>query len=241
MAYKTLSIKQSYFRMFQKDNLRDVEIVSDEFLREFSLRWICYIVMLQVCGNGIGFLSAPLILQASKDLLSIVKFFIYTHCHRKVYLHIFQFQAIGRSTNGSTIRLGVSMKTMILLGLMIMFTTCCQISAVCTPFTYTRGSACSENLAASTFPACSSMNLTFERGFCELQNPEDLIRLESMARVLGRETVKIWGYFRHIPRFSTIYLSNAIIIFDKSFHSLAVGIPDKYERDSRDVFTEFYS
>ena len=138
--------------MFQKDNLRDVEIVSDEFLREFSLRWICYIVMLQVCGNCIGFLSAPLILQAGKDLLSIVKNFIYTHCHRKVYLHIFQFQAIGRSTNGSTIRLGVSMKTMILLGLMIMFTTCCQISAVCTPFTYTRGSACSENLAASTFP-----------------------------------------------------------------------------------------
>ena len=81
-----------------------------------------------------------------------------------------------------------------------------------TPFIYIRGSACSENLAASTYPACSTMNLTFERGFCEIQKPEDLVPLESVARVLSHEKVHIrdgitkstFSFALHFPFFIII-------------------------------------
>ena len=67
------------------------------------------------------------------------------------------------------------------------------VAATCTPFTYIRGSACSDNLAASTFPACSSINLTTELDFCELQSNGDVEYLGSVARVLGRNMVSmIW-------------------------------------------------
>ena len=70
-------------------------------------------------------------------------------------------------------------------------TVCNPAAATCTPFTYTRDSACSANLVASTFPACSSMNLTTELDICELQSNDDLEYLGSVARVLGRNTVDI--------------------------------------------------
>ena len=64
------------------------------------------------------------------------------------------------------------------------------VVATCTPFTYNRGSPCSDNLAASTFPARSSMDLTTELDFCELQSNDDLVYLESVARILGSKTVR---------------------------------------------------
>ena len=36
------------------------------------------------------------------------------------------------------------------------------VGAICTSFTYNRGSACSDNLTVSTFSACSSKNLTVD-------------------------------------------------------------------------------
>ena len=65
------------------------------------------------------------------------------------------------------------------------------VVATCTPFNYVRGSACLGDLAASTFPSCSSMNLTTELDICKLQFNDDLEYLGSVARVLGKNMVNI--------------------------------------------------
>ena len=76
-----------------------------------------------------------------------------------------------------------------LAGLLMMWLIYLSAGATCTPFVYNRGSTCSSNLAASTYPVCSSMNLTFKLEFCEIHSIGDLQSLQSVARVLGRSTV----------------------------------------------------
>ena len=66
-----------------------------------------------------------------------------------------------------------------------------HISALCTPFAYNRESDCSNALANSTSQACSEMNLTTDRGFCELRSLADIEYLESVARILGTTKLSV--------------------------------------------------
>ena len=75
--------------------------------------------------------------------------------------------------------------------LVVVYSVPTTVSASCTPLVYNRGSDCSNSLAASSYPACSSMNLTANRGICELQSLNDLTELTSVARVMGSQTVII--------------------------------------------------
>ena len=93
-----------------------------------------------------------------------------------------------------TFRLGSSMMydgTTILLRLAMVSILGKHISALCTPFAYNRESDCSNALANSTSQACSEMNLTTDRGFCELRSLADIEYLESVARILGTTKLSV--------------------------------------------------
>ena len=66
-------------------------------------------------------------------------------------------------------------------------------SLTCSPFVYTRNAVCSEKLAANDYSPCGTMDLGEERGFCEIQSADDLIAIESVARVMIEETVSLWN------------------------------------------------
>ena len=108
------------------------------------------------------------------------------HCaHSKL------FSAYSIESLLSFVLSNMSLKTLILRGLFILSPVLSQSSGACSSFVYNRATSCSNNLAASTFPTCRTVNITFERGFCEVQTIEDLKILQSVARVLGRQAVCI--------------------------------------------------
>ena len=90
-----------------------------------------------------------------------------------------------------------------LVGLLMLWLIYHPSTATCTPFAYGRDSACSSNLAASTHPVSSSMNLNFERDFCEIKSIDDLRSLQSVARIFGRNMVNAHKIFvnscHHLP------------------------------------------
>ena len=77
-----------------------------------------------------------------------------------------------------------------------------RIESVCTPFSYYRQPECSDSLAASTFPLCSSMNLSLERKACEVESLDDMDALWTIARVLGLGYVSL-TYSRVDSRFAS--------------------------------------
>ena len=64
--------------------------------------------------------------------------------------------------------------------------------STCKPFVIDRhNSICAEALAAGSYPKCSSLNATVERGFCEMSSLDDLDTLLNVARVLGHNDASI--------------------------------------------------
>ena len=60
----------------------------------------------------------------------------------------------------------------------------CETSATCVP-SCTHNSNCAKRLAANNYTACRSMNITVDRGLCELHSPDDYISIEPVVRVMG--------------------------------------------------------
>ena len=98
----------------------------------------------------------------------------------------------GERRSATTFPDMLSLSTMNFVGLIILSTVFTHASGVCAPFKYERDTPCAVNLAASAFTPCSTINMTLERSFCELQSINDLVHLESFVRVLGYKTVCMW-------------------------------------------------
>ena len=78
-------------------------------------------------------------------------------------------------------------------GLLVLLPFGRSVSAVCTPFTYSRktDALCVGGLAASVNPPCNSMDLNTNIGFCEVAVLDDLVTLETKMRVLGFNDVSL--------------------------------------------------